>query len=272
MAVNKAIYILRHDPVLRIYAINDTHTGSISSREKEQSKLANIIANDPNGMILGIGDYTESIALSDRRFDASEMLRPISPEHVSNPFYQQALRFCKIWEPTIGKWLAVIPGNHELTALKRYHIDVTAIIAERMGCPYLGGTAMSGWLRVSMRTPGGSSSGKVDIFAAHGWGAGELRGGDALKLQRLLWRKAASVVVIAHTHRGMVFPETVEYINSSGYECEETRWGVISPALVGKHNYLASHGGNAPSPCYAVITLERDRANPPRISAELRTI
>jgi len=270
--MTKAIYIKRQSQVLRIYCINDTHTGAVSSREKEQAKLAALIADDSDGVILGLGDYTESIALSDKRFDPSELLRPISPEHISNPFYQQALRFCKIWEPTRGKWIALIPGNHELTALKRYHIDPAAIIAERMGAPYVGGTAMSAWLRISMRESGGSSSGKVDIFGAHGWGAGELRGGDALKLQRLLWRKAAAVVIIAHTHRGMVFPETVEFINGSGHECEETRWGVISPALVGKHNYLASHGGNAPSPCYAVITLERCRAGPPRISAELRSI
>ena len=253
--------------MVRLYLVADTHIGARAALEDEQSALARRIADDDDALVLGLGDMCECISPSDRRWQASQLM-PGSPEHMTNPFYLEALRFAKIWEPTRGKWVGLIPGNHELVARRDYHIDVAAIICDRLGVPYLGADEACGWVRVSMMD-NGKSRGAVDIFAIHGWGGGELRGSDALKLQRLLWRKNADLVAVGHLHRGMVFPEQVEYLNSRGYEVARTRWGVIVPPQIGKHAYLASRGGNAPAPGYAVVTISREHSRTPKISVSL---
>jgi hypothetical protein len=110
----------------------------------------------------------------------------------------------------------------------------------------------------------------IDIYLQHGWGGGELRGGDALKLQRLLWKKSATIVAIAHIHRPMAFPETVEYVDRYNNVRSETRWGIISYPAVSKHGYIARKGGNAPPSGYTVVRIERQENHPPLISVELK--
>lgn len=258
-------------PLLRLYLVGDTHVGSEACDEKRIQRLAAIVADDPAGRIVGLGDYIEAIAPTDKRFDAKELAQPIAPEHLRNPFYCQALRFCKLWEPTKGQWVAVIAGNHEDTAVSRYHFDATAVISERMGAPYLGESDEGGWLQVRMKEAGKLRN-SVSLYVQHGWGGGEMRSADAGKLQRLLWRKAADVVAIAHVHRPMVFPETVEYIDRAGWEQVQTRWGVVAYPMVSKHGYIARRGGNAPAAGYAVVTIERQHDGAALIGAELRAL
>ncbi|NLF03077.1 MAG: hypothetical protein GX601_19110 [Anaerolineales bacterium] len=259
------------EPVLRLYLVGDTHVGAEACDEKRIERLAEIIADDPAGRVVGLGDYIEAIAPTDRRFDARELAQPIAPEHLTNPFYCQALRFCRLFEPTAGRWACVISGNHETTALSRYHFDATAVVAERMGTAYHGGADEGGWLQVRMKE-NGKLRNTVSVYIQHGWGGGEMRSADAGKLQRLLWRKAADVVAIAHVHRPMVFPETVEYIDRAGWEQVQTRWGVVAYPMVSKHGYIARRGGNAPAAGYAVVTIERQHDGAALIGAELRAL
>jgi UDP-2,3-diacylglucosamine pyrophosphatase LpxH len=134
-----------------LYFIGDTHIGSEAADAGRISALAQTIKADKRAAIIGLGDYIEAIAISDRRFDAAELKQPISPEHLSNPFYCQALRFAKIFEPTQGKWICLVSGNHENKALHNYHVDATQIIADRLGAAYLGGSEQSGWIRLQLR-------------------------------------------------------------------------------------------------------------------------
>jgi hypothetical protein len=181
------------------------------------------------------------------------------------------MRFVKLMEVTRGKWACVIAGNHETRAVTRYHIDVTAIIAEHLGTKYQGGTSESGWLLLRLY---GSNKlrNTVRIYLQHGWGGGELRGSDALKMQRLLWRKGADAVLMSHVHRPMAFPETVETVGNTGWELTVEHWGVIAYPMVGKHGYLARRGGNAPPVGYAVLTIKRSSDGSAMLGAELKAL
>jgi hypothetical protein len=259
------------EPVLRLYLVGDTHVGSDACEEKRIERLAAIVADDPCGRVVGLGDYIEAIGHTDKRFDAREVPKPVKPESIADPFQKQARRFCKLFKPTKGKWVAVIAGNHETVALNRYLFDATARIAHKLQALYLGGSDEGGWINVRM-LDGDKLRNTVAVYIQHGWGGGEMRSADAGKLQRLLWRKAADVVAIAHVHRPMVFPETVEYIDRAGWEQVQTRWGVVAYPMVGKHGYIARHGGNAPPAGYAVVTIERQHDGAARIGAELRAL
>jgi len=162
-------------------------------------------------------------------------------------------------------------GNHERTALAHSHFDATALIAERMGTAYHGGTDEGGWLQIRLRQ-GDKVRYRMAIYMQHGWGGGALRGADALKLQRLAKDKDADLVLMAHCHRPSVFPEPKEGIDRNGWEYTRGVWGVIAFPMVGKHGYIARRGGNAPPAGYAVVTVERQHDGAPLIGAELKTL
>lgn len=268
----RAVLVDWHEPLLRLYHVADVHVGAEACGEDECLKLASIIAGDRCARVIGGGDYTESIAPTDRRWDARELAKPVTVETLENPFYCQALRFVKLFEVTRGKWDGLILGNHGHTAIRRYFVNPASIIAEKLGARYVGGTDQCGWFRYRMIDPGGRTRSMVDVHALHGWGGGELREADALKMQRLLWRKGADVVLMAHTHRPMSFPETVERLDKAGNVVSEVRWGVVGYPLCGKHGYVARKGGNACPMGYTVVEVERNRKGRPRITVMQKTL
>jgi len=237
---------------VHIYGVGDTHDGTCHAAEKEQARLAQMIAADPLALVVGLGDYVEAIAIDDKRFDPRELPKPIDVEMLLTPFYSAAMRFCKIWEPTAGKWLLMIDGNHETVAGQKYHSPVTAWIAERMRCPYAGGADQCAWAIVRMITGGARSRrARFRIFAIHGWGGGELAGGVALKLERLTGRKEADLILKGHDHQSMAMVKTVETVNDGGTIEERKVWAVVVPPLVNNHAYNARAGRNAPALGYA---------------------
>jgi hypothetical protein len=268
--MEKAVTIRYDQPILRLYCVADAHVGAAACNEARIERLAGIIESDPYARVIGGGDLIEAIAPDDRRWDPRELAEPASPELLENLFYRQTLRFCKLMERTAGKWDGLILGNHEQTAVQKYYINPASIIAERMGTRYVGANEQCGWFRYVLEDKGKIRA-QVRVFAIHGWGGGELRGGDALKLQRLLWKKGADIILLAHVHRPMVFPETVETVDRQGRIVTEERFGVINYPLVDRHGYLARRGGNScPAGC-AVIQIERlhDGCN---ISVELKSL
>lgn len=257
---------------VNLYPVGDNHDGSAACDEKRNRALAAIIAADPIGHVLGLGDHIEAIAPSDRRWSPREMAEPASPEMLENVFYRQSMHFVKMYEPTAGKWDALIRGNHEQTAISRYFTDPCAIIAERLGARYIGDYEHSGWLVYLMKDDAGKTRAKVKVYIAHGWSGGILKGGVALGLQRVLLRKDADVVLLAHSHQPMAFPETVEGVGQNGVLKTSTRWGVVTFPMIEKHGYIAQRGGNAAPPGYSVVHLEATMDNKLNISVEQRTI
>lgn len=270
---NRRRAILRewYGEVLRLYFLGDTHVLSASCNEDAISKVASIIERDTYGMVVGLGDYIESISYTDKRFDPSELAQPIMPEHLSNPFYEGALRFVKLFEATRGKWLCLIAGNHEERAAHITNFDPLPIIAERLGTTYLGGSDCGGWARIQL-VRNEHRINALDLFLSHGSGGGELRGGDVLRLQRLLMRKDADIVAVGHGHKPGTFVETSEGIGQNLFETNRMRWGVECFPLIGKHGYIARKGGNAPPIGYAVAEIKRRDIGPAEISISLNSI
>lgn len=281
MSRNKALPIPIASPIIRLYPISDTHVGALASNHSHLVSLANIIADDPHAYVIGIGDYIEAISPDDWRFDPSELstlwndLAPSLastdtplPDYINNIFYHQALYFAHLFQPTRGKWLGLINGNHESTCVRKHHFSPTSIIAHHLSAPHVGGTDESGWLRLLLRSNNRTRH-TINIYLQHGWGGGELRGSDALKLQRLLWRKSADILILGHVHRPTAFPETIEYVDRHNNVSTKQRWGIITYPIISKHGYLARRGGNAPPSGYVVIQIERRNNSTPLISVEL---
>lgn len=258
-------------PVLRLYFVGDVHVGSRSCDYGAIAKLADIIAGDDAGLAVGLGDYIEAIAFSDKRFDPYELSQPISPEFLNNTFYEQALRFVKLFEKTRGHWVCFVAGNHEERANHYTNFNPLPIIAERLGAPYHGESDCGGWVRLRLMDRDKQRN-ALDMFVTHGSGGGGLRGGDALNMQRLAWRKLADIVAMGHGHKPSAFPETAETIDGMGYEHTVTRWALECFPLVGKHGYLARRGGNASAIGYVVAEIKRRKDGPASISVSLHEL
>jgi len=231
---------------LHLYPLSDTHVGSLGLDEKRLRAWADMVAADPYAMAIGVGDQIGGIAYSDKRFDASDIRQPITPEWLQNPFYLQAMAFIDMVQASRGKWGAVVAGNHETSVLYNHHLDVTAIIAERIGAHYIGSTEQSGWLIVRFIESDGKPAYTLRIFIIHGWGGGELRGADALRLQRLLQRKDCDILLMGHVHRGDTFAESVERVSCRGVVSTSKRIGMIVPPMCGKEKYIQRKGANEP--------------------------
>lgn len=257
---------------INLYPIGDTHVGSGACDENRNRTLAGIIAGDVNARIVGLGDFVEAIAPSDKRWSGRELPDYADTEMLENIFYRQAMRFCKLYEQTTGKWDALIRGNHEQTAISRYFSDPCAIIAERMGAAYVGDHEHSGWIVYLLKDDAGKTRARVRVFFAHGWAGGELKGGTALALQRALLRKDADLLMLAHSHQAMAFPETVECVAKNDEIKTVTRWGIVTFPMIDKHGYIARRGGNASPAGYSVIRLEATTDNKLYVSVEQKTI
>lgn len=273
----KAVIVDWYKPELHLYAVGDTHVGSEACDEAALRRVAQIIADDDCALAVGLGDYIEAVAYDDRRFDPREMAQFVGPENLNNIFCCQAAYFAELFKETAGKWAMLIAGNHETTAATRYHTDATALIAERLGTKYQGQMDESGWLLIRLlerqeEGKRGKSRGILRVYCQHGWGGGELRGGDALKLERLCYRKQADVVLLAHTHRAHTFPVTVEGVNDRGWETKQERWGVIAYPMVEKHGYIARKGGNAPPVGYAMVRVQRVHEGAPKVGVQLQAV
>jgi len=256
---------------LRLYLVGDTHVGSTACDEQSIERLAATIKADENALVVGLGDYIEAIAPSDARFDPREVGAFVAPEHMNNIFYVEAAYFCKLMEPTRGKWTMLIPGNHESVAAKQYHTDAAMIIADRLGCPYQGQGEESGWLRIQFCL-GLTQKVRdtVDVFCAHGWGGGETL--STPKYERLTARKRAQIVAVGHGHKPFSFPYTVEGLDRAGWEETTQGYFVECYPMIAKHGYIAKRGGNAPPAGYVVITAEHIERQGTKLGVELKEL
>ena len=267
MGMRRAVIIDWPHETCNIYPVLDVHAGSRAMDEKKARKYAGIIADDPFGLVLGGGDYFEAIASSDPRFDPYELTDPITSDGLASPFTGQINQFSDIFAPTIGKWGALIRGNHETTVLRHYHTDMAAILAHRLACPYVGGSDESGWILIRM-FQGDKLRQRVKVYIQHGWGGGSTAGAPANHLQKLMMAKDADLVLMGHHHKTITLSATVEGINNRGVEESRVVWGSVCPPLVGKHGYIAKKGGNSPALGYTVAHVHRQHDGPTIMGVE----
>lgn len=241
-----AVEIVWNRPSLNIYHLADVHVGAAAFSEEAAAAAVAKISADPDALVLGGGDYIEAVAPTDRRWDPAELSSPITEELLGNPFYVQALRFAKIFEPIRDKIHVLIPGNHEYTAARRFYIEPTTIMAERLSAKVCGLSTLCTWIRIIWRQSSRTRT-TYTIYLAHGHGGGELAGGLALKLERTLYRKDADLVLIGHHHRPAFLHKQIEAVGTKGHIWDRTRVGVIGYPMCSGHNYIArSSGENAP--------------------------
>ncbi|MBK6639624.1 MAG: metallophosphoesterase [Rhodocyclaceae bacterium] len=216
--------VIQHDGrsnFTRLYPVSDVHIGHRACDEKAFARYVKQIADDPDGMWVGIGDYVDAINRSDPRFSTFDLPDwALTREALADIVTAQRDRFLELTAPIHDKCLALLAGNHEMTISKYYERDaygeIVAAIARDKGVEMdTLRLDYTGWMLLKFIRSTGKSS-LCRVWMHHGHGGGQLKGAKALKLQRLAWAVDADLIIHGHVHDAVISPGHRACVTDSG--------------------------------------------------------
>lgn len=198
----------------RIYFLGDCHIGKTNCAEKAFQKIVKMIADDPDALWIGGGDYIDSIKPSDTKRFSLTGLPNWMIEHrdasdirgdLADIVMAQADRFLKFIEPIKGKCLGLIEGNHEGSIQKYHNQNIMGYLCDEVGAPHLTDCAIVS-LQFS-RSKKATSTKRFNIWVEHGFGGGRTAGAEPIKLAAMLAKvEGVHFAARGHSHTFHVLP------------------------------------------------------------------
>ena len=268
------VYVPSDSSVVDLWAIGDIHLGNRGCAENLLARAIDRIKADPCALWIGLGDYADHIATSDKRFDPATVRPDITVADLGNIGKVLTTRVCDIFEPIKGKCLGLLGGNHEW----KYGVDkdqqrLHSWMCTELGVPDLGYSTLfdivfrrNGALEhmvVSARpvphhkekTAGLTTT---RVFAHHGAGAAQTSGGKLNRLVGFMNGFHADVYIIGHVHDQVEKRVVTLGANAACNEIVEKRkLGVVSGSYLkayaaGVTSY-AERKGYSPNPLGSTI-------------------
>ncbi|MFA5132659.1 MAG: hypothetical protein WC444_05055 [Candidatus Paceibacterota bacterium] len=207
----------RTDPVnLTVYG--DLHEDSRMCNIKKLHEHMNHRAKLKNAMFVGIGDMSDWILPSDKRYTPSntriDAIHPGYDDLIDREIMRQAEFYKKF------PWAVLGMGNHCLKPLKVHYTNPAERLAQILGCKYGG---YSGFLRIRIRQKGKMKNyvssdivGSVTILYHHGaWGGRVIKGfGGARDWGRA--HEGWDVLCYGHSHQTVVHQEVRKMMTHRG--------------------------------------------------------
>ena len=190
--------------VFSIYPLGDMHFGSIHAAESSIQKKVLEIAGQKHSLVIGMGDYTDSILKNDPRFD----IEGLAPWVIrGNIVESQRRKVRELFEPLKGQLLGLLTGNHEEEIHIHYQDDITRNLCNDLKVPYLGYTCflvLNFRCRRSKLTQSGvtlyEETNQIIIHAWHGAGSAQTEGARLMRLMRLVNEVQAHIYLMGHLH------------------------------------------------------------------------
>lgn len=186
------------------------HIGHRACRESEIRDMVDYIAAAPNRRLILMGDVTDSINVTDPRFNPQEIAPWIATEDLSNRLVLEAERAVDILKPIKDRIDGIVLGNHEHRPKRNHQVDVHRILTTGLGVDSMG---VLGFLEYTFIGRDRGPSEPVVFYLEHGSGGASTVG---IVLNKMTKRAkdftGAHVVAGAHHHRnGAATAETVSY-------------------------------------------------------------
>lgn len=206
-------YSSRADALFYLVALGDVHRGHRFMDEDLFNAYLDWIAETPNCLVVGMGDYAECMEASDPRLDYNQVDRDyMSPDR---QYRQVTSDFSRIKD----KLLVLLDGNHDYGFWRRHNHNYVDDLAYALKVPYAG---ISAYIRLSFeRKPEGKEKPEISVFnlyAHHGWTAART---DSYKvkviqdLNRIF--PHLNAYFMGHVHRlGEGLPLTTLYVDQGG--------------------------------------------------------
>ncbi len=150
---------------------------------------------------MGMGDYGDVASPSNRK--AIMSTRPQLYDSVrgfmEEAMFEQTDKLWKILEPTKGRWLGLVSGHHYWPFEDGSTTDT--ILANRLGCPYMGDGAGLIILQFNSALDGTTKKNHYStarIWFHHGVGSGQTMGAALNRIQYIMQRFMADIYLIGH--------------------------------------------------------------------------
>jgi hypothetical protein len=176
-------------------------------------------AKERGAGIFDIGDLFDAMQGQHDRRRCYDDLRPeLRGADYINKLIDYNASFLK---PYKDLFVAISPGNHETAIRQHQNIDLTSILANRLGCAML---PYEGYTRFFVSS--GTSRTSIIKYHHHGWGYGRRSKGiltvDLISAER----PDADIVHTGHTHTNFVTELARERVTASGHVVNSTCWHV----------------------------------------------
>ncbi len=171
---------------IRIIPMGDIHWRSENTDESGLKQKIAAIAADPDCLVVGMGDFWDSVLPADKRFDASAPYQPLDQLYAG---------LATLLEPIKDRFLFCLVGNHEYKLVAMGIGNPVLQFCQVNKIPY-GGYAT--FFRLVARRPGKSNT--LTIFAHHGFFAGRLRGGKVNAMESASASWDADLYLFGHSH------------------------------------------------------------------------
>lgn len=178
----------------RIYPIGDSHLGVLQADEEELKKTVAKIKADPKALVIGMGDYSDCVTQTDKRWDPSIISPWVKRDNIAE---SQRRRVVEIFNPIKDKFIAFLTGNHELSIRHYLQVNIIQNIIDDLGVPYGGYQC---FIILKFRRKGSKEAHQVTIHAWHGAGSAQSEGARLMRLKRLVKEFDADIYLMGHLH------------------------------------------------------------------------
>jgi hypothetical protein len=237
---------------LEIIPVGDIHFGSANCDEKLLSHVIEHIRTNDNAYWVGMGDYGEFISHRDKRFLGKAISKQfLTCDSISEIAYKQYEHLKGLFMPIKDKCLGLLKGNHEHKVLVNDGLNVTHMMANALGAPYLGDLALI-TLRCEYYSDGiKERSCFFNMYASHGWQAGRDPGGKINTLRKIfISYPNVDIILTGHSHDLVAMPFKANIVSAGRSELvvvPVVRWGVLTGSFLhgakqGTENYAESFG------------------------------
>jgi len=207
-----------------VYAIGDIHMHARGCDVALLKDTIRRVKEDPRARWIGMGDYFEWIDISDPRFNPRNVA-PSAYRAVMLSMADEAVdEFMDLFKCIANKCIGLLQGNHDRKYSIKYSRRVVKEIADEMKVPYLGYSCFR-----DIAFEGRGRRERFRIYAHHGAGAAQTKGGKINRLERFMRWFDADIHIIGHVH-AILDDEVVEL--GANEDCtklvQRKRLGVIS--------------------------------------------
>jgi hypothetical protein len=184
--------------IWRLYPIGDLHVDSKMTDLDRLKKYIALVAADPHGMYVIVGDFVDGTTPSHHFFEP-DVIVPDIMQNMSQYVAATMLMLERMLEPLKDTPGVVIQGNHDVRKGGTLWSGIAWEMARRLGAEYGGDECL---VRIKASTPQKSRGNYVWVLHAfHGDGGGMYPGGKVNRFQNTVGHLTdADILVRGHVH------------------------------------------------------------------------
>ncbi len=205
--------------IFYIIPLGDVHLGNKGCDIERFQNIIDWIKSKSNCYWIGMGDYTDAINMSDKRFDPQTIASKYM-NNLSNIVNEQKKDIMKMLDPIKDKCLGLHRGNHEETIRKRYHTDIVYEMCEEWDVAELYDTALT---RLRFQMPNMHTN-TFDMLSFHGNIGGRKGGNKINRIEDVMGFIDADICLMAHAHKKLTTTVTQLYMGRTApYELKDRK-------------------------------------------------